>query len=467
MRKILKSITVFLVFVMTATALPANAASTTLWSTTSKSQWVSSPGSPQIETNESGDTSVVTWRVRTSQETSKLYAKVKSSGTWSESEVVSSFPYDWWVEYDVQVTNSGSIFIGVGNSDYALTVYKRTAVNTWTPTIVDRDDRWTLGAFTVGGSVAGEVVTFTSNIQITERNAVIKSWTLDNGLQNPTWDGKEIRNVTRTSGEFSICSYNSRYWASCAIRLNTPDILEMDDGSQVLLVTGYRDSSKSTPPGTEYKAFMAHRSGPFTDWVWDGSYLTMTMGSKDEGHAFFPTPAVVTSDDHWAIAITTGRTTTKFNTVKLFTGSGTSALPVESDATYLVGRKGTENPVLIADGTSIKMAFENNFKTYFGTVGSLSSSVRMSNVTTSQNVKGLVKVNGSIVALIQTGRSATYVSKLTGSTWGAQIKLLSYGDAYTPVPSPVGAIGTEVIAIAPRWKDKRTTGVYMNEYTIG
>ncbi len=466
MVKVFKSFSVAILLALTLGSLPAVAATTSIWSTTSKSEWVEAVGQPQIVTSKDGEKTAAVWLVRTSQQTSKLFARIKSAGVWSKTELVADFPWDWYVAFNAQVTDSGRVVIGVSDSDYPLKAYERVDANSWTSTIVDNDSRGTLTAFEVGGTVAGEVVTFTNNVQVSERQAILKSWSIDKSVENAQWTSHIVRDVSRTSGEFAACNYNKKYWSSCSIRLETPQILTMADGAQVLLVSASRSSSTYALPGTQFKTFMAQRVDASSDWVWKGGFLTQTMASKDEAYAYFTFPAVVAADDKWAIAVTTGSSTTKYNTVKLFTGKGVGSLPKASDASNLAKRKGTENPILLADGTSIKMAFENNGKTFFGTVGSLSSASRMANVSSGQSVKSLVKHNGSISAIIQTHATATYISRLNGKTWSSQTKLMSYAD-----PSWVSSINAtvnrgNVIVISPKNSKKRNIALYMTEYSI-
>lgn len=466
MQKALRTLALTILLTLFVTSLPASAASTALWSTASKSQWVEAVGQSQLVTTKDGEKTAAVWLVRTSRDTSKLYAKVKSEGDWSATELVADFPWDWHVGFRAQITGSGRVLVGVSDSDYALKVYERLETNSWKSIVVDNDARATLGAFAVGGTVAGELVTFTNNIQVSERQVILKSWSIDFSAESPEWTVRVVRNVTRTSGEFSACTYNKNHWSSCAIGVEAPQILTMSDGAQVLLVSAYRSSSTNILPGTQSRTFMAHRSNAFGEWVWKGSFLTQTMTAKDESIAYFTYPAVVNDQDRWAIAVTTGSTSTRYNTVRVFSGTGAGALPTASDSPNLAARKGTDNPILLADGASIKMAFENNGKTFLGSLGKLSSAARMPNVANGQVVKSLLQHNGVTLAIIQTPSKATYLSRLNGKTWSAQIKLMGYADQDWVITNGFTVNRNNLIVVAPKITGKRQVALYLSESAI-
>lgn len=452
--------TLIAAFIVIGAVAPANASSATVWSTSSSNKYVGSVLQPQIV--RSGGVTVTAWMVRTGSETSKLYAKVKDGSTWAANELVATFPYDWWSAFKLAVTDSGNIYIGVANSDYPLTVYKRGDSNTWTSTVVDSDPNWSLGTFKVGGSSSGAAVTFTTTVQASESSVTLKTWTINENDQTPTWASKTVKTVSRNSGDFSACSYRPSIYSSCAVRLETPQILELLDGSQILLVSGYRDSSNGNLPGTQFKTFKAHRADYSADWIWDGSFLTQTMASKDSSYAYFTTPAVVAGNDNWAVAVTTGTTTTKVNTVRLFTATGSTELPVASDAVKIQNYGTSESPVLLADSNEIRIAFQSKGKHYYGTVGQLNSAVRLSHITSSQDIKNLVIWGNVVSAVVQTSKSATYVTQNINGTWTRQAKVMSYGNASSLALAPTVVVAsTELFVIAPKFNGKRVVGLVL------
>ncbi len=80
MVKVFKSFSVAILLALTLGSLPAVAATTSIWSTTSKSEWVEAVGQPQIVTSKDGEKTAAVWLVRTSQQTSKLFPRIKSAG---------------------------------------------------------------------------------------------------------------------------------------------------------------------------------------------------------------------------------------------------------------------------------------------------------------------------------------------------------------------------------------------------
>lgn len=448
---------------LAASIAPASADTTTVWSTTSKSSNVKLNDQAKTATNADGTTTAVVWNVRTSSETSKLYAKIYNGGTWSTNELVADFPYDDWVSFNVQVAASGRVYIGASNSDYPLTVYIRTAVNTWSTTIVDNSGDWSIGAWAVGGSTNGSVVTFTDQLKATEPTAKLRSWSIDDSDSQSVWSYQLVHDFAANGGDFNNCVQKSRYYASCELDIQPAQVFTLADGSQLLLVQATRWSSNTDLPGTQYRLFKAHRDSISSAWTWDGSFGSMVPASKDSTYAYFAYPAAVLPSGSWAIALTTGTTSTVFNTIKLFTAPNFSTTPTASDSGYLQGLRGTDNPALLAKDSSIYMGFENNGKHYVGTVGSLSSTkVRLSNVTADQDIKQLLNWNGKVTAIITKSKTATYRSSLVNGSWTSQTRILSTAAYSSPVATFGLATQGFLLTTAPRLSGYRQIGLDVN-----
>jgi hypothetical protein len=178
------------------------------------------------------------------------------------------------------------------------------------------------------------------------------------------------------------------------------------------------------------------------------------MGSKDDTYAFFMYPLAFNGDGQYAVAITTGKTTLSYNTVKVFTGDDFASAPIQQDSTYLEGLHGTTDPAVVEKDGTFFLAFQRNYKFdhYFGTIGSLSTTTRkLAQVTDAQDVKNMVVFNNKITAVVSKPNTATYTTTFDGTSWTALTKVLSYSKTFSPTGLPVAVSDTQLIIAAPKY----------------
>lgn len=452
-----------------ASVMPAQAAVTTttqtLWSTTSSNKWVGVALDPKVAAN--GDVTASVWLYRNSQDTAKLAVRVQRGSVLGGTQYVRDLPYNWYGGFDVQVTDSGTVYVAYNDMDTDLDVYTQTASDTtWSTTHVDT--RWN-GQNKVEGVQQGNKVTFIEARNSNDGNLenFVTSYSFDESDSNSGWITKEVDQFVRS--DFSACTRKvSVYYDSCSVGIGPMQILNNANGEQVAFFSVSRDSSNGSPAGLQHRIFKAHRSSSTADWVSDGNFLTVTARTGADGYAYFMYPAAVNQDGHYVLAVTTDRNSSKFNTIELYTANNFTDAPTPTDATYMVSLKGTENPALVASGSDFYLAFEDAKTSKFGKIGSLSTTTRaIPKLLEAATVKNLYNFDGKIYLVATTHQTGTYVMNYNGTTWSGVSKVSNYSDAVNVKEAPSAATSSRLVILAPKQvANYRQTALYAITLTV-
>ena len=424
-------------------ALPANADAVQLWKTTSSNQYKGIALDPKSAIN--NGVSAVAWIERIDNDTSKLNAKVRRNGVWSATTKVFDIPWNWWTGFDVQVTDSGTVYVAYSDMDVNMQVATNTTGITWTTNVVDNSGS-NIGSMAAGGFQLGNKVTFTANRAVSETSREISTYSYDEADSGAGWVKKVVK--TFTLSDFSACTIKRSYYASCEMGAGEPEIRTAADGSQLLLLTVGRNSSADGGTGHQFKLFKFHRSSPVADWVADGAVYTLTLKATDDSYAFFLTEVVNTPEGKYAFAITTGKTGDHKNTVRLYTGDTFASAATAQDTTYLASLGQNDNGVLVAYNGDFYVAVDDAGVHRFGKVGTFASTTRKLSVSTSEDVKKLLVVGGKITAVITTPRVSTSIMTLTDSTWSAKSKVMNSAANYTWRTSCSVTDGTNLLLVS-------------------
>ena len=465
MRQIIRALSKVAIVVLATTAavVPAQAAvstsTQTIWSTTSKSKWVGIARDPKVALN--GDVTAMAWLYRNSQDTAKLAVRVQRGSVLGNVEYIRDLPYNWYGGFDVQVTNSGTVYVGFSDMDTDLDVYTQTSSDpTWVNSHVDT--RWS-GQSKLQGTQQGNKVSFLAARDSNDgsQKNFVTSYSFDEADSVAGWVTKEVRQFTAT--DFSACTRKPRvYYDSCEVGIGSMQILNNPSGEQVAFFSVSRDSSNGAVAGLQHKVFKAHRSSATADWVSDVSIVTATARTGADGYAFFMYPAVVNQDGKYVLPVTTDRNSSKFNTVELYTANNFADAPTATDSPYMVSLKGTDNPALVVSGSDFFLAFEDSKTAKFGKVGSLSTTTRtIPRLADTATVKNLYNFDGKIYLIATTHKTGTFVMNYNGSAWSSVTKVSSYSDSVAPIPTPSAVFGTKLIILAPKLVENfRQTAFY-------
>jgi hypothetical protein len=451
-RKIISAVVLSLLTVLSS-SFAAQAATTAIWTTTSKSQYVGLALQPKVTVN--GNVSAVAWMQRTGMESSKLMIRVLRDGVWGSNETLQTSAWDWWNAFDVQVSSLGKVYVALQTVDVTMTVYTSSETGVWSNEVVDNTSS-SLGAMAVSGSNNGGVVAFTSSRTPSNRSATLISYVFDEANAGAGWSTNAVH--TFTASDFSACTVKKSYYDSCAIDAGKSQLAIAADGSEVLFTSVARISANGLEPGLQFKLFKYHRANSSSPWINDGAINTLTLGKNDISYSFFLMNIATTSAGTYAVALTTGGTAA--NTLRIFTGASFASTPVASDAAYIASLKSTDEASIVSFNNSFYVAFDALGKHKFGKVGSLSTTTTaMSQATENQQVNNLLVLGGKIVAVITTPKSATYLSTRT-TTWSSKTKVLGYADVSSPANGVAATDGTNLLLAAPKFDGLRMSGLY-------
>jgi hypothetical protein len=432
----------------------AQADTTAIWTTTSKSANVGLSIDPQVAVN--GSVSAVAWMQRTGVESSKLMIRVLRSGVWGAAETLETSDWDWWDAFDVQVSSSGKVYVALQTVDVTMTVYTSTEAGIWANQVVDNTSSF-LGDMTVSGTSNGTVVAFTSNRATSNRLATLSSYVFDEANSGAGWSTSTVDTFTKS--DFSPCTVNRSYYDSCTVNANDSQFAIAADGSEVLFTSVDRGSASGLLPGFQFKLFKYHRANSANAWTGDGAINTLTLGKSDQrSYSFFLSNIATTSAGKYAVALTTGGSAA--NTLRIFTGETFASAPVASDAPFIASLKSTDSASIVSFNGSFYVAFDAVNEHKFGKVGSLSTTTTaMSQATGNQQISNLLVVGGHMVAVITTPKLATYLSTRT-KTWSAKTKVLSYAGYSSPLNGTAATDGTNLLIAAPRIAGDRRNGLF-------
>jgi len=439
-------------------AIPASAGTSEVWKTTSKSDWVGIADVGQkVAVN--GNVSAVAWVERTSIDTAYVDAKVRRNGTWGKVSRVFEVPWNWWAAFDVQITDSGSIYLSYSDSDVNLKVATNTSGSTWTTTTVDTSTS-NLGAMQSAGSVSGNKVTFTANRYLTSESSnesvsvEASTYSFDEANAESGWDHKVVRTFTRAN--FSSCVVNKKaFYDSCNVRVSEPLLKTATDGSQVIFYVTSRESSRGDQAGLQFKVSKFHRPSLTADWISGGDVYTMTLTNRDNGYAFFPVGLATTSTGKYAFAIITGKLSDGKNMTRVFTGDSFASVPAARDTAYLSSLKNHDNAALGEFNGDFYMVVDDRTAHRFGKVGSFAATAKnLTAVTRDEVVKNLLVVGGKITAVVVKPRVSTSLMTLTKNSWSGKTKVMSVAGDFSPTPSAAATDGTSLLLAAPTYTTK-------------
>ena len=447
---------------VSASVIPAQAAGSTLiWSTSSSSRWVGAVDSPKVAV--SGNVQAVAWISRTGVDTHNLSVRVSRDGAWGPVENIANSEWDWWNAFDVQITSTGTVYVGYSSGDVTLTVYTSSVAGVWTNAVVDSSYSGS-GAVKMSGVTDGSIVSFTTNRGASRRAVTVLSYSFDEAHASDGWTTKSVEDFT--TADFSTCAvHTSVYYDSCSVLIGEPRIGIAADGSQIIFVDGQRISTNGNSAGTQFRLFKFHRPTPTADWVRQSVNATMTLGRSDNSYAYFLSHIATSPSGKFAAALVTGNTHSN-NRVRLFSGASFASAVTEPDSVAIAKFRNTELPTLVSLGDEIYTSFDANQGTHkFGKVGSLASTIRnMSVAKSNQDVKNLLVVGGKVLAVIQTPKSATYVSSCTLTngvcSWTSASKILGYAQTNTFTDGAAATDGEHYITVQPKLSGTRTVRLY-------
>ena len=439
--------------------LPANAvaSTTTIWSTSSTNKWVGVADDPKVAVN--GSVKAVAWLTRLNADSHSLNVRVMRDGVWGQTETLFTNENDWWSAFDVEVSNSGTVYVGYSTGDVNLTVFTSSVAGTWTNVVADSTFSL-LGAMRLSGVTDGSTVTFTTNRSASNRAMTISASSFSEANPSNGWVTKVAHDFT--PADFSACTIRRGYYDSCALTMGAIEIATDASGAQLMLVNLSRDSANGYPAGTQFKLFKYHRASATADWVSDGSFATLTLPAGASGYSYFVDLAV-TPLGKYAVSLVTGSSK---NTLRLYTGVTFDAAPVQVDAAQIAKYKNTDAATLGVIGEDFYTAFDANQGTHkFGLVGSLATTIRnLSFLKNGQDTKGLMAVDGKLVLIVQAGHSSTYVSTCTLTAnicaWTPASKISSYSQDYTYRDAVHATDGNSYAVMTSKFTGKRVTGIY-------
>jgi hypothetical protein len=439
-------------------AIPASAGTSEVWKTTSKSDWVGIADVGQkVAVN--GNVSAVAWVERTSIDTAYVDAKIRRNGTWGKSTRVFDVPWNWWAAFDVQITDSGTVYLSYSDSDVNMKVATSTSGSTWTTTIVDSNTS-NLGAMQSAGSVSGNKITFTANRYLKSESSnqsvtvEASTYSFDEANVGSGWDHKIVRTFTRAN--FSSCVVNKKaFYDSCNVRVSEPLLKTATDGSQVIFYVTSRESSRGDQAGLQFKVSKFHRPSLTADWISGGDVYTMTLNNKDNAYAFFPVGLATTSTGKYAFAIITGKLSDGKNMTRVFTGDSFASVPAARDTAYLSSLKNHDNAALGEFNGDFYMVVDDRTAHRFGKVGSFAATAKnLTAVTGDEVVKNLLVVGGKITAVVVKPRVSTSLMTLTKNSWSGKTKVMSVAGDFSPTPSAAATDGTSLLLAAPTYTTK-------------
>lgn len=449
-------------------AIPASAGTSEIWKTTSKSDWVGIADVGQkVAVN--GSVSAVAWVERTSTDTAYVDAKIRRNGTWGKATRVFEVPWNWWAAFDVQITDSGTVYLSYSDSDVNLKVATNTSGNTWTTTTVDANTS-NLGAMQSAGSVSGNKITFTANRYLTSessnQNVTVEAstYSFDEANVGSGWDHKIVRTFTRAN--FSACTVNKgAFYGSCNVRVSEPLLKTATDGSQVIFYVTSRESSRGDQAGLQFKVVKFHRPSLTADWISGGDVYTMTLTNRDNGYAFFPVGLATTSTGKYAFAIITGKQSDGKNMTRVFTGGTFASVPSARDTAYFSSLKNHDNAALGEFNGDFYMVVDDRTAHRFGKVGSFAATAKkLTAVTSEEVVKNLLVVDGKITAVVVKPRVSTSLMTLNRTSWSGKTKVMSVAGDYSPTASTAATDGTSLLLAATAYTTKFTKKV-LTAYT--
>lgn len=449
-------------------AIPASAGTSEVWKTTSKNDYVGIADVGQkVAVN--GNVSAVAWIERTGIDTAFVDAKVRRNGTWGKATRVFQIEWNWWAAFDVEITDSGTVYLSYSDNDVNLKVATNTSGTTWTTTTVDSNSS-NYGAMQSSGSVSGNRVTFTANrylsSELSSENVTVEAstYSFDEANANAGWDHKIVKTFTRA--DFSPCTVNKNAaYNSCNVRVQEPYLKTASDGSQVMVYVATREGRLEDQIGFQFKVVKFHRPSLTSDWIFGGDVYTMTLTVKNSSYAFFPVGLATTSTGKYAFAVITGKQGEAKNMTRVFTGESFASVPVARDTAYLSSLKNHDNAALGEYNGDFYMAVDDRTAHLFGKVGAFAATAKkLTAVTNDEIVKNLLVVGGKITAVVVKPRVSTSLMMLNKSTWSGKTRVMSVADDFSPTASTAATDGTSLLLVATTYTTKFTKKV-LNAYT--